>query len=72
MKNISNYVTNLNFEYAVSYSGLRGEIFQDLEAKNKKEIKRIKKEIESARFKQIPKLNKEIKALEDEINIYNS
>ena len=72
MKNISNYVTNLNFEYAVSYSGLRGEIFQDLEGKNKKEIKRIKKEIESARFMQISKLNKEIKVLEDEINIYNS
>ena len=72
MKNLSNYIQSLNFEYAISYSGLRGEKFLNLEVENKKEIKRIEKEIESARFMQKPKLNAKIEDLKSEINLSNS
>ena len=72
MKNISNYVNNLNFEYAITYSGLRGKKFHDLKEVNEKEIKRIKKELVSSRYVQTPKLNKQIEALEEEINIYRA
>lgn len=72
MKNLSKYIKSLNFEYAISYSGLRGEKFIKLEEESKKKISRIEKEIESAKFMEKPKLNKEIKGLKKEINIYNS
>lgn len=72
MENLSNYIQRLNFEYAISYSGLRGENFINLEKENREEIKKIEKELESARFMQIPKLNKKIEALKTEINPYNS
>lgn len=72
MKKLSKYIEKLNFEYAISYSGLRGEKFKRLENVNKEKIKHIEKEIESARFMQKPKLNKRIKELENEINISNS
>lgn len=72
MKDLNKYLKTLNFEYAISYSGLRGEIFERLEIRNRQKIKDIKKEIESARFMQIPKLREKIKDLDSEINIYNS
>ncbi|MFK7799010.1 MAG: hypothetical protein AB8E82_16270 [Aureispira sp.] len=72
MENLSNYIQSLNFEYAISYSGLRGEKFVNLEKENKEKIKKIEKEVESARFMQIPKLTKKIEALKAEINPYNS
>ena len=72
MKNLSKYIKSLNFEYAISYSGLRGEKFTKLEEESKKKIGGIEKEIESARFMEKPKPNKEIKDLEKEVNIYNS
>ena len=72
MKNLSKYIKSLNFEYAISYSGLRGEKFMKLEGENKKKISTIEKEIESARFMEKPKLAKEIEDLGKEVNIYNS
>jgi len=72
MEKLSNYIQGLSFEYAISYSGLRGEKFIHLEKETEEEIKKIEKEIESARFMQIPKLNKKIEALKAETNIYNS
>lgn len=62
----------MNFEYAISYSGLRGEKFLSLEIENKKEIERIEKEIESTRFMQKTRLKNRIEYLEAEINTYNS
>ena len=72
MKNLSKYIKSLDFEYAISYSGLSGEKFIKLKKESKKKISRIEKEIESARFMEKPKLNKQIKDLEKEVNIYNS
>lgn len=72
MKNLSKYIKSLNFEYAISYSGIRGESFINFEEENKKKISRIEKEFESAGFIEKPKLNKEIQDLEKEVNIYNS
>ena len=72
MKNLTDYVNNLNFDYAISYSGLRGEKFKALEQENKNKIKRLETEIESARFMQKPKLKAKIAALESELDIYNS
>ena len=72
MKKLTEYIQNLRFAYAISYSGLRGEKFEGLVNKNKAKIQQIEKQIESARFMQIPKLKKEIKILNDEINIHNS
>lgn len=72
MKNLSKYIKRLNFEYAISYSGLRGENFINLEEETQKRIIIIEQEIESARFMDKPKLNKEIKDLEKEVDIYNS
>jgi len=72
MKNLSNYIQSLNFEYAISYSGLRGEKFRNLEIEKKEDIKKIEKRIESARFMQKPKLSKNIEDLKREINLYNS
>ena len=72
MKSLSKYILNLKFEYAISYSGLRGEKFTILEEVNDTKIRKIEDKIESARFMQRSKLNKSIKELEDEINIYNS
>jgi len=72
MKNLSDYINSLNFEYAISYSGLRGKKFINLEIENKEEIIKMEKKIESARFMQKPKLNKKIEELKAEINPYNS
>lgn len=72
MKTLSDYIESLNFEYAISYSGLRGERFINLEIVNNEKIKKIEKEIESARFLQKQKLNKKIEDLKAEINPYNS
>ena len=72
MINLSEYIQSLNFEYAISYSGLRGERFSIPDVRNKEKIKGIEKEIESARFMEKSKLNKKIEELEQEINIYNS
>lgn len=72
MIKLSNYIKSLNFDYAISYSGLRGEKFTILESKNTTEIKNIEKEIEGARFMERIKLNKKIETLNNEINIYNS
>ncbi len=72
MNNLSSYIQSLNFEYAISYSGLRGEKFINLEIENQEKIKQIEKEIESARFMQKPKLIENIENLKDEIGLYNS
>lgn len=72
MKNVSAYIQKLDFEYAISYSGLRGEKFIKLEEENRKKIASIKTEVESSRFMEKSKLTKMIKELEDEINIYTS
>lgn len=72
MKNLSDYINSLNFEYAISYSGLRGDKFSHLETSNKEKIQQLKKEIESAGILQKTKLDKSIKALESELNICNS
>lgn len=68
-KKLSNYIENLNFEYAVSYSGLRGDRFKNLEVENKEKIQQIEKELESARFMQKSKLRKKIEVLSDETNL---
>jgi len=72
MKNLKNYIERLNFEYAISYSGLRGNKFKNLVVENKKEIRIIEKRIESARLMQKVKLSKRIAELEKEINLHNS
>lgn len=72
MKKLTEFIQNLNFEYSISYSGLRGEKFLSLEIENKKEIEQIEKEIESARFMQKTRLKNRIEYLETEINAYNS
>ena len=72
MKTLSKYIRNLNYDYAISYSGLRGELFDKLEQTNKEKIEILEEEIESARFMQKPKLNQRIKDLRREIDIYNS
>ena len=72
MKNLSNYMQHLNFEYVISYSGLRGEKFINLEKDNNNQIQQIKKQIESVRFMEKLKLNEKIQKLEAEINLHNS
>lgn len=72
MERLEKYLNSLDFEYVITYSGLRGEKFEHLEIENKKEIQKLEKEIESARFIQKPKLNKKVKALKTEIDLYES
>ena len=72
MKKLNEYVENLDFDYAISYSGLRGEKFKALEEINKAEIIKIKKEVFSARYMEKAKLKKQIEIIENEINVYNS
>jgi len=72
MKNISNYIQHLDFDYAITYSGLRGEKFLNLEIENKKQIQLIEKGIKPARFMKKSIQRKKIEKLKDEINIYNS
>lgn len=72
MTQLSNYIKSLNFEYAISYSGLRGEKFTILESENRKEIITIEKEIEVARFMERARLNKKIEKLKNELNVYNA
>jgi len=72
MKNLSNYIQALNFEYVILFSGLRGDAFTKLEKKNYQKIREIEKEIETARYMQVPKLKKEIRVLSDELNLLNA
>ena len=72
MKNLEDYIQNLKFEYAISYSGLRGQKYYNLEIENREEINIIRKKFQSARFMQKAKLNKRIEELKAEINPYNS
>ena len=62
----------MSFEYAISYSGLRGEKFRKLEDVSNTRIERIKEDNKVSNSKQKLKLSKEIKELEDELNIYNA
>ena len=70
MINLSEYIQSLNFEYAISYSGLRGERFSILDVRNKEKIKGIEKEIESVRFMEKSKLNKKIEELEQKLKYF--
>ena len=72
MKNLSHFIKSLKFEYAVSYSGLRGEVFEKLVVENNNRIQLIEEEIKTARFMEKSRLRKEVESLSDEINIYNS
>ena len=63
MKKLNEYVENLDFDYAISYSGLRGEKFKALEEINKAEIIKIKKEVFSARYMEKAKLKKQIEII---------
>lgn len=72
MKNLIKYIKSLDFEYAISYSGLRGEKFTKLEEENKKKTNRLEKEIESSRLTEKSELTKEIEDLKKEVDIYNS
>ena len=72
MKNLSNYIQNLDFEYAISYSGLRGERFMKLNIENQEKIQQIEKKIESARYMPALKLRKKMKALSDEVDLTHS
>ena len=62
----------MNFEYAISYSGLREQEFELLEKLNQAQIKKIEKEIRSARFVEKSKLKIKAEALKNEIDIVNS
>lgn len=59
MIKLSTYITELNFEYAISYSGLRGKVFENLEAENNKRIKDINEPNQTPqhRHKPLPKKN---------------
>lgn len=72
MKNLSEYITNLKFEYAISYSGLRESEFELLEKLNKSQIQKIANELKFSKFAEKINLQKQIANLTDEINIYNS
>lgn len=72
MSNLTEYLQNLQFEYAITYSGLRGEKFEELKNINKAKIKKIEEEIKSARYMPGLKMRKEINRLEKEMDIYNS
>jgi len=72
MKNLSNYIQTLDFEYAISYSGFRGEKFIHLREENQDKIQQIKQEIKSARLMESLKLKKKIDILSQEINDRNS
>ncbi|MGB1241540.1 MAG: hypothetical protein ACPG49_03400 [Chitinophagales bacterium] len=72
MKSLSNYIQNLKFEYAVSYSGLREKEFESLEIENKKQIQKIEREIKIESSKDKSKLDEKVRRLSWEINIFKS
>lgn len=72
MKNLSEYITNLDFDYAISYSGLRAHEFDVLEKSNKSQMHKIEEEIKAAGFAEKSHLQKKYDDLAGEINIYNS
>jgi len=72
MKEIKEYLLKLHFEYALSYSGLRGEKFKNLEIENKAKILAIIKDLETARYTQKAKLREKINILASEIEVVNS
>lgn len=72
MKKLSTYLKQLDFEYAISYSGLRGKAFELLYEEHTEQIKKLEKELEGARYMEQSKLNKKIKLLESEIDTANA
>lgn len=72
MKYIKEYIENIAFEYAITYSGFRGELFDSVKEENKAQIAKLQQEIETARFMPALKLKKQIDLLEQEINFYSA
>lgn len=72
MIKLSKYIKELSFDYAISYSGLRGIAFENLEFENKTRIKEIEEEMKTARFMEKSKLAEKTNSLLDEIDISNS
>jgi hypothetical protein len=50
MKDLSAYIKNLNFEYAISYSGLRGHDFELLEKANHNQVNILKNKMKMNRI----------------------
>jgi hypothetical protein len=72
MKNLSIYITHLNFEYAISYSGLRAAEFEQLKKINTSKIKEITAEIKTSGWMKKSNLQAQIDHLAAEINIYDA
>jgi len=72
MQKLSNYIENLDFEYAITYSGLRGKAWEELKVENRSKVKQLEKDLEAARYMQKMKLGQEIEALLHEVDAYES
>ena len=72
MNDLKEYVTNLNYDYAETYSGLRGPMFQNIQLKIKEQILNEEKRIEKARFMEIQTISKGIVNLKSSIDLSKS
>lgn len=72
MRKLSTYIDNIEYEYVITYSGLRGAAWTKLKVENRAKIKQLEKDMETARYMQKPKLGQEMEALLEEIDAYES
>ena len=71
MSSIKSYIESLNFDYIKTYSGFRGEQFEQFKKECVIKIKALQTSLETARHMQQTKIQKEISDLEEELWLGN-
>lgn len=71
MKPLSDYITDLDFDYVISYSGIRNELFDQFKRDTQGRIRQLERELESARYMEKPKLSAEINKLKNSSEKFN-
>jgi len=72
MRNLSTYIDNLDFEYAISYSGFRGHDFEMLLKETKIKIQELENQKEDLRYVQKSEIRKQLEELKSQMNFRNS
>jgi hypothetical protein len=72
MKNLKEHIEKIEFDYVVSYSGLRGERLDSARKEIKMRRREIEEEIKTANFKEKTILREKLSSLQGLTNLYNS
>jgi hypothetical protein len=72
MKNLQQYLEKIEFDFAITYSGLRGELLDLVRKEIKEKKKEIENEIKTVAFKEKTRLKEKLSELQGTTNLYNS